>query len=286
MTKMQRKMKQNRAIRGAIFDIDGTLAMMDKSKGTYTALPGAVEILEICRDAGVPVVAYTNGTFFPPAHYYPLLADAGLIIAPDHVVTPASVASYYLKEQGYKRVMVLGDAGTRVPMEEAGFDVVDPVGGRKNVEVVLVGWTRNFGLVELEAVCEAIWAGAIPFTSSDAPFFASSKGRMLGVSGAISAMIAKVTGQSPTVLGKPSTLGMDMAAKLIARPPSEIAVIGDDPMLEIAMARKAGALAIGVATGIADTASFNAADPNLRAHQVIASLEELQLDILEIWADA
>jgi hypothetical protein len=29
-------------IRAAVFDIDGTLAMMDKGSGTYTALPGAV----------------------------------------------------------------------------------------------------------------------------------------------------------------------------------------------------------------------------------------------------
>ena len=38
-------------IRAAVFDIDGTLAMMDKDTGTYAALPGAVAALR-ALDAG------------------------------------------------------------------------------------------------------------------------------------------------------------------------------------------------------------------------------------------
>ena len=87
------------AIRAAVFDIDGTLAMMDKDSGTYTALPGAVQALKTLS-ARMPVVAYTNGTFFPPAHYYPLLADAGLPLAPGHILTPAAVAAPATCRQG------------------------------------------------------------------------------------------------------------------------------------------------------------------------------------------
>ena len=35
-----------RKIRAAVFDIDGTLALMDKDKGTYEALPGAIAALK------------------------------------------------------------------------------------------------------------------------------------------------------------------------------------------------------------------------------------------------
>lgn len=174
--------------------------------------------------------------------------------------------------------MVLGGAGTQVPMQEAGFDIVEPVSNQPAVEAVLIGWTRNFGVLEPEALCEAVWAGAVPFTSSDAPFFASAKGRMLGISGAISAVIGKKSGIEPMVLGKPAAVGVDFAARLMKRTPSEIAVIGDDPTLEIAMARKAGALAIGVTTGVSDAANFAAADPDLRAHVTLASLEDLSVN--------
>ena len=40
-------------IRAAVFDIDGTLAMLDKDTGTYAALPGAVAALRaLTRYAG------------------------------------------------------------------------------------------------------------------------------------------------------------------------------------------------------------------------------------------
>jgi 4-nitrophenyl phosphatase len=265
-------------IHGVIFDIDGTLAMMDKATGTYTALPGAVAALEACRAAGIPVLAYTNGTFFPPAHYYPLLADAGLVIAPEHVLTPASVAAHHLAQQGHRRVMILGGEGTKGPMVDAGFEVVDPISGQDPVDAVLTGWVRDFGVKDLEALCEAVWSGAVPYTVSDAPFFASAKGKMLGVSGAVSAMIAHTTGQTPMVLGKPATLGMDIAGRVLSLDHREIAVIGDDPKLEIAMARKSGALAIGVTTGISDRAAFDAIAPDLRAHRVVSSLVDLPID--------
>lgn len=73
-------------IRALVFDIDGTLAKMDKETGTYQALPGAIDALSFARDRGMPVVAYTNGTFFPPAH-------AGLNLDDGHIVTPAVVAT-------------------------------------------------------------------------------------------------------------------------------------------------------------------------------------------------
>ena len=90
-------------------------------------------------------------------------------------------------------------------------------------------------------------------------------------------MIAHTTGQIPMVLGKPATLGMDMSSKLMGLDPAEIAVIGDDPALEIAMARKSGALAIGVTTGISDTVAFEAADLEVRAQLVVQSLRDLPI---------
>jgi 4-nitrophenyl phosphatase len=263
-------------IRTAVFDIDGTLAMMDKQSGQYTALPGAVAAVAACRDAGIGIIAYTNGTFFPPAHYYPKLADAGFSFEPGHILTPALVAAHHLKETGHRRVMALGVEGTTVPLLEAGLKVVPAVATDVPVDAVLVGWTRSFGVSELEALVEAVWGGAKPYSMSDAPYFAGPKGRILGVSGAVGAMIAHSTGIAPVVLGKPSTLGMDMITQLTGRTAAEMVVIGDDPSLEIRMARKAGAYAIGVTTGVSDRHAFLGAASTERAHIVLDTLEELR----------
>lgn len=261
-------------IRVAVFDIDGTLAMMDKVTNTYTALPGAVAAVDACSAAGIATVAYTNGTFFPPAHYFPRLADVGLNFEPGHVLTPAVVAAHHLAETGYKRVMTFGVEGTIVPMTEAGFEVVAPEPGAGRVDAILVGWGRDFNLSQLEAMAQAVWDGAMPYVVSDAPYFAGAKGRMLGVSGAIGAMIEQTTGVTPVVLGKPATLGMEMIEALTGVSGREMVVVGDDPALEPPMARKVGALAIGVTTGLADSHAFLRADADIRAHLVMSSLED------------
>jgi NagD protein len=261
-------------IRAAVFDIDGTLALMDKAKGTFTALPGVTEALALCRSQGIKVVAYTNGTFFPPAHYYPLLADAGIHIDPGHILTPAAVAAKALAKLGYTRVMVMGGDGTRVPVQEAGIEVIAPTADAPKVEAVLLGYTRDFGATELEAVVQAVWDGATPYAGSVAPYFASSKGRMLGISGAIAAALENATDTKVTVFGKPEVAGLEIVSEITGVPPHEMAVIGDDPKLEIRMGRKAGAYCVGVTTGISDEARFNSFPEAERAQSVLSDMRQ------------
>lgn len=260
-------------IRALIFDIDGTLAMMDKETGTYEALPGAIQSLVDARDRNLPVVAYTNGTFFPPSHYYPRLADAGLILEPGHILTPAVVAAGLLKAQGHERVMVLADDGIRTPLADAGIEIVEPKKDSGPVSAVMLGYTRNLTSDALESVVSAVWDGAVPFTSSIAPHVASAKGKIVGIPGAVSAAIEHCAGVKPTVVGKPSTAGLDIACGLTGVTAAQTAVIGDDPKLEIMMARRAGAFAVGVTTGAYDLAAFESIPEEARAHIVLNTLE-------------
>jgi NagD protein len=269
----------DRPVRAALFDIDGTLALMDKATGTYAALPGAAAAMAAFRARGLPVAAYTNGTFFPPAHYYPRLAEAGLALAPGHILTPAAVAARHLARAGVGRVLVLGAEGTQVPLREAGIETVAP-GAPGPVEAVLIGWMQDFGVADLEAAAQAVWGGAPLYATSVAPWFASARGRLLGVSGAVAAAIHNATGVRARVFGKPEPDGIAIAAEILGVAPSEIAVIGDDATLEIAMARRVGALAIGVTTGACDAAAFAAAPQDLRAHLVLPTLEALDVAAL------
>lgn len=262
------------SIRAAVFDIDGTLALLDKETGRYTALPGAAAALAACRDRGIPAVAYTNGTFFPPEHYYPALAAAGLDLAPGHILTPAVVAARALAGMGYRRVMVMGDEGTRVPVEAAGIEVVAPSKRAPAVEAVLLGWCRDFNAEELESVVRAVWDGARPFAGSVAPYFAGAGGkRLLGISGAIAAALTNATGVPVTVFGKPEVAGMEIVSAITGVPPEAMVLVGDDPTLEIRMGRRAGAFCVGVTTGLVDEAGFRIMPEAERAHLVRPSLE-------------
>ena len=261
-------------IRAAVFDIDGTLAMMDKDTGTYAALPGAVEALAGLKARGIPVVAYTNGTFFPPAHYYPLLADAGLVLEPGHILTPATVAARQLARMGVKRLLVIAADGTRVPLRDAGIEVA-LTGEGGDVDGVMLGWTKDFGAADLEEAAQLLWAGKPLYATSIAPHFAGAKGRLLGISGAVAAALHNATGVKAKVFGKPETIGLEDISDMLGIPAQNMVVIGDDPKLEIAMARKAGAFAVGVTTGTVNDAGFMAADADLRANVVLPGLDGL-----------
>jgi 4-nitrophenyl phosphatase len=268
-------MKHAHPIRAVVFDIDGTLALMDKKTGSYQALPGATDAISACMAQGLPVVAYTNGTFFPPEHYYAPLAAAGLQFEAGHILTPATVSAQQLKHRGIKRVMLIGDEGTRVPLEQAGISCVEATSDASSVEAVMLGWTKSFTSAHLEAAAQAIWRGAPLFATSVAPYFAGSNGKLMGVSGAVAAALQNATGAAATVFGKPSIEGLNYVAERLGVPAHEMVVIGDDPNLEIAMARKAGAFAVGVTSGVADAAAFERVDVSLRAHIISPSLERL-----------
>jgi NagD protein len=86
-------------------------------------------------------------------------------------------------------------------------------------------------------------------------------------------MIAHTTQVTPVVLGKPSLLGMEMITKLTSNTAAETVVIGDDPSLEIKMAKLAGAYAIGVTTGLYNKDDFMRVSENERTDIVLESLE-------------
>jgi 4-nitrophenyl phosphatase len=138
---------------------------------------------------------------------------------------------------------------------------------------VLIGWTKDFGAADLEAAAQAVWAGAPLYATSIAPYFASAKGRMLGISGAIAAALHNATGARATVFGKPEVAGLEIVTALTGVATVDMAVIGDDPNLEILMARRAGAFAVGITTGIADAAAFGAMPQDQRAHHILPSLQ-------------
>jgi NagD protein len=68
---------------------------------------------------------------------------------------------------------------------------------------------------------------------------------------------------------------MRYAARRLGLDAKNIAVVGDDPALEIAMAHKGKAFAIGVNSGLGDVDIFRQMDKNDRPHLVVDDLAEL-----------
>jgi 4-nitrophenyl phosphatase len=272
-----------RDARGFVFDMDGTLVLGDRHNHGLRPLPGAVEIISWVAGRERPFVVFTNGTTRTPARLAGIMREIGFGLPDDAMMTPASSAVRVLGRRGHRRIMVLGGPGLTSPLAEAGFEVVPPTAGTA-ADAVLAGWFPEFTMPALEAACHAVWGGAELYSASQTPFFAVDGGRAFGTSRAISAMIRSLTGCGLRVVGKPSLDALRSAADRLGVRPAQLAVIGDDPRLEVPMAHRGRALAIAVGTGLgsADLGGPDAYDglpASRRPHLQVRGVDEL-LEIL------
>jgi len=277
---MHRNMVRERlsAVRGFVFDMDGTLVLGDRGGHGLRPLPGALELVRWVTDRGLPFVVFTNGTTRTPGHYARTMRELGFPLPDEAMMTPASSAIRVFTREGHKRIMLLGGEGIAVPLREAGLEVVPPAAGL-TADAVLAGWFPEFTMPALEAACHAVWDGAELFSCSQTPFFAVDGGRALGTSRAISAMIRSLTGCRLQVVGKPSLDALRSAAYRIGARPDRLAVVGDDPELEVPMAHQGRALAIAVGTGLGASASYEDVAASRRPHLRVRGVDEL-LEIL------
>jgi HAD superfamily hydrolase (TIGR01450 family) len=261
-------------VKGFVFDMDGTLVLGDQRNHGFAPLPGALEITEWLERRGVPFVVFTNGTTRPPADYARSLRQAGFTLADAAMLTPAISAADLFTRLKFRRVLALGGEGLREPLEHSGIEVVEPV-GRPQADAVLIGWYREFTMDGLEAACHAVWNGARVYSASQALFFATASGKALGTSRAIAAMIRELTGCRIHVIGKPSLDALRSAAHRLGVKPANLAVVGDDPTLEVPMAHRGRALAIAVHTGLGGADSFAHLPAARRPHISVTGLKEL-----------
>jgi len=75
--------------------------------------------------------------------------------------------------------------------------------------------------------------------------------------------------------GKPSLHALRLVAKRLGIPKSKVGVVGDDPLVEMIMARQGGAVGFGVNTGISKASDWAKQPPGRRPHRVLRSLGEL-----------
>jgi 4-nitrophenyl phosphatase len=265
-----------RPVKGFLFDLDGTLVLTDRSLSGYRVLPGAVEILSELKARGIPFVVLTNGTHYPASEQAPKLRAVGLPISDDALLTPSSVAADLMPRRGVKRVLVLGTPGVGHPLAQAGIQTLFTNDeGTDRVDAVYIGWHPDCRMKDIEAAAKAIWNGAELYVASDVPFFATSGGKTMGYSYAISAAVRRITRAPMILTGKPSLHALRLVAKRLAMPMTKVGVVGDDPLVEMIMARRGGAVGFGVSTGISKVSDWAKQPAGRRPHCVLRSLGEL-----------
>ena len=267
------------AVRGFIFDMDGTLVLGDKKNNCLKPLPGAMEMLAWLKQRNIPYAVFTNGTARSPRHYAETLREAGFDLPDANMLTPASSAVSVFVREDYQKIMVLGGEALEEPLHNVGIATLRPEDyDRTNpepVDAVMIGWYRQLHFDALENACHAVEHGAQLYSSSDVIYFAAAGGRAMGTSRIISSMIREVTGCEVRMVGKPSLDSMHCAAECLGVPASDIAVVGDDPLLEVPMAHVAGGCGIAVGTGLGGADAYAHMSPEAQPHLLLSGVNQL-----------
>lgn len=97
----------------------------------------------------------------------------------------------------------------------------------------------------------------------------------MGYSYAIVGAVRRVT-RAPIILtGKPSLHALRFVAKKLGVGTREVGVIGDDPGVEVIMARRGGAAAFGVTTGVTTREAWQRESGKRRPHRVLVQIRDL-----------
>jgi HAD superfamily hydrolase (TIGR01450 family) len=261
-------------VRGFVFDVDGTLVHRTGPEEVH-AIPGAPEVLDRIAASGRPFAVFTNGSHVPPDAFARQLRAAGLPVGDGQVLTPlCSVQTYLERFRRDPAVLPFLTDAAHAYLEAAGVRLVDGRDGAR-ADAVFVAHTDETSFDELERAARAVIAGARLLTGSYVPAYAGANGPVLSRGAMITAAIAKASGARPTVVGKPSCAAVQEIRKRLGVPTQEIAVIGDDVLLDIPLGRLGGSRTVLVRSGISAATDLDRLPAKRRPDAAVETVADL-----------
>ena len=235
-------------VEGVLLDIDGVLVV------SWEALPGAADALADVRRRGLPVRLVTNTTTRTRADVVAALADAGLAVDPDEVLTaPRATAEWLRAHHPGARVFLLnsGDVADE-------FDGVDLVDG--DAEVVVVGGAgESFTYERLNDAFAQVLDGADLVGMHRNLSWRTRRGMELDT-GAFLLGLEHAAAVAATVVGKPSPELFGTAVDALGVPAAAAVMVGDDVDNDVLAAQAVGITGVLVRTGKYRAEAVDAAD--------------------------
>lgn len=240
------------AFDAALVDLDGVVY-----RGPY-AIPTAPSAIAAARAAGMGVVYVTNNASREPQTVAQHLTDLGMPTGAHEVMTAAQAVAALMLESlaPGSTVYVVGGAGLRTAVTEAGYVIVDSA--KDEPDAVVQGFSPDVSWKELAEAAYAIRAGSRFFASNKDLTIPNDRGVAPG-NGALVEVVVTATGVVPPGAGKPEPAMFRLAAqKASAQRPL---VIGDRLDTDIKGARSANMPSLQVLTGVNDLLDAYAAPP-------------------------
>lgn len=257
-----------------IFDLDGVIYRGDE------AVPGAAELVNGLRRAGLGVSFATNNSMATRQDYVGRLARHGIAVTLDEIVTSSSATVEHLQHHmpGVRRVLAVGADGLLAELREAGYDAVaaqeaapEDWNGEPlpvHYDAVVAGLDQHIDYRRLGIAGVAIRAGA-RFVATNADVRYPTPTGFVPGAGTIVAALEATSGVEALVVGKPLPAMFQSILEQTGVAADAALVVGDNPDADVVAARRAGIASALVLTGVADRSTIAALTGERRPDHVV-----------------
>lgn len=249
-----------------LYDLDGVIYLGD------APVEHAVEAVPAAAARGLRPLYVTNNSSREPEEIAAQISGFGVECTPEQIITSAQSVAILLADvvEPGARVLVVGGAGLRTAVRQAGFTVVESADDAP--AAVVQGFAPHVSWRELAQAAYAIGDGARHVATNLDGSIPKERGIAPG-NGALVGAVVRATGVEPIASGKPLPAIYHQAAERLSA--STPLAIGDRLDTDLEGARAAGMPGLLVLTGVASARDVVLAPPSQRPSLLAIDLRGL-----------
>lgn len=209
------------------------------------AVAGAGAFLDALRSQGIPFLVFTNKSALTPRGLRARMLRAGLDVPESAIWTAALATAHFLDAQRPRgSAHVVGEAGLTTALDDIGYVLTD-----HDPDYVIVGETRTYSFAAISKAIRLIERGARFIATNPDERTPCAEGTM-PATGAVAALIERVTGRAPYFIGKPNNLMLRSALCALGVHSANALIIGDRMDTDVRCGLESGLKTILVLSGI------------------------------------
>ncbi|MFY0805137.1 TIGR01457 family HAD-type hydrolase [Peribacillus frigoritolerans] len=228
-----------KSYKGYLIDLDGTMY-----RGTEQIAEAAGFINDL-RKRDIPYLFVTNNSSRTPAQVADKLKSIGISTEDDQVFTTSMATANYIAEQKKgASVYVVGEEGIIEALKEKGMKLVE-----EHPDYLVMGIDRGVNYEKLSKACLAVRNGAV-FISTNGDIAIPTEQGLLPGNGSLTSVVSVSTQVQPIFIGKPESVIVEQALRVLGVPKEETIVVGDNYDTDILAGINAGIDTLLVHTGV------------------------------------
>ena len=225
--------------KGYLIDLDGTIY-----RGTEE-IKEAAGFIEGLRSRNIPYLFVTNNASRTPAQVAQVLCDFGIPTEDNQVFTSGMATATFISERKVEAsVYVVGEEGLLNAVQDKGLTLSD-----ENPDFVVMGIDRGINYEKFVKASLAVRNGATFIATNSDTALVTERGLLPG-NGSLSAVVSLSTGVQPIFIGKPESIIIEQALKVLGVDKKDTIMVGDNYDTDILAGINAGIDTLLVHTGV------------------------------------